>query len=58
MRLFLALLPALLMSTVALAGGSGGGSSGEQIPVPEPASIALLIGGVGALIGIRARRRK
>ena len=58
MRLCLMLLPALLVSTVALAGGGGGNSVGLQISVPEPASIALLIGGVAALVGVRARRRK
>ena len=52
----LALLPFLLLSAPALAGASGGAGSGTT-NVPEPATLALLAAGVGALAVVRNRRK-
>lgn len=41
----------------AYAGTGGGGGTGTVIALPEPASMALLAGGVALALGIRNRRK-
>ena len=59
MTRLLSLLPLLFASVPALAGAGGGnqGGTGSPLNLPEPASLALLAAGVGALALIRKRRK-
>lgn len=59
LRLLPAILSLLLASHAALAGSNGiGGTGGNSISVPEPASLAVLGAGIGALLLYRRHRGK
>jgi len=39
-------------------GGGGNGGGGGTSPTPEPAFFVPLVAGIGAMIGVKARKRR